>query len=111
MLVAAPVAQSVPVTLREYAIIMPLKLKPGRTTFVLRNLGTFPHNFTTIYGPVKFASGDVDPGRTKRLTVKLVPGVYVIACTVLNGGHLAQGMITRFTIGSRAHGSSTWHYP
>jgi plastocyanin len=112
MLIAAPHAtQSVPVTLREYAIIMPLKLKPGRTTFVLRNLGTFPHNFTAIYGPVKFASGDVDPGRTKRLTVTLVPGVYVIACTVLNGGHLAQGMITRFTIGTREHGSATWHYP
>jgi hypothetical protein len=40
-----------------------------------------------------------------------VPGVYVIACTVLNGGHLAQGMIARFTIGTRAHGSATWHYP
>ena len=108
---AAPITQSVAVTLREYAIIMPLKLKPGRTTFVLHNRGTFPHNFTTIYGPVKFASGDVDPGHTKRLTVKPVPGVYVIACTVLNGGHLAQGMITRFTIGTRAHGSATWHYP
>jgi len=109
--VTAPPAQSVSVTLREYAIVMPSKLKPGRTTFVLRNRGVFPHNFTAIYGPVRFASGDVDPGRTKRLTVKLVPGVYVIACTVLNGGHLAQGMITRFTIGTRAHGSATWHYP
>ena len=116
MLVLAPAAaasrtQSVPVTLREYAIVMPAKLKPGRTTFVLRNRGVFPHNFTAIYGPVRFASGDVDPGHTKRLTVKLVPGVYVIACTVLNGGHVAQGMITRFTIGTRAHGSANWHYP
>ena len=108
---AASRAQSVPVTLREYAIIVPAQLRPGRTTFVLHNRGVFPHNFTAIYGPVRFTSGDVDPGQTKRLTVSLVPGVYVIACTVLDGGHLAQGMITRFTIGSRAHGSAHWHYP
>jgi hypothetical protein len=101
----------VAVTLRDFAIVMPAKLPPGPRTFVLHNQGSFPHNFTTIYGPVRFHSPAVAPGRTLRLAVTLVPGAYVVACTLLNGGHLAQGMLTLFTIGSRAHGSSHWHYP
>ncbi len=104
-------AQTIRVRLTEYAIVMPAKLRPGRTTFVLENGGRFPHNFTAIYGPVLFHSPDVQPGRTARLTVTLVPGAYMVACTILNGGHLAQGMFALFTIGARSHGSGTWHYP
>lgn len=99
------------VTLREYAIVMPAKLRPGETTFVLRNRGRFPHNFTAIYGPVRFHSRDIAPGRTVRLKVALVPGAYMVACTVLDGGHLARGMFALFTIGSRRHGSAVWRYP
>ncbi|HZQ15754.1 MAG TPA: hypothetical protein VFA82_03175 [Gaiellaceae bacterium] len=98
-------------TLREYAILLPAKLRPGPTTFVLRNRGRFPHDFTAIYGPVGFRSRVVQPGATVRLRVTLVPGAYMVACTVLHGGHLAQGMFALFTIGSRSHGSPTWHYP
>lgn len=101
----------VAVTLREYAIVLPTKLRPGLTTFVLRNRGSFPHNFTTIFGPVRFQSPNVAPGQTTLLTVRLVPGAYVVACTLLNGGHLAEGMLTVVTIGSRSHGSGRWHYP
>ncbi len=108
---SAPDSRSVTVTLREFAIVLPAKLRPGPTTFVLHNRGRFPHNFTTIYGPVRFHSPTVAPGGTTRLSVDLVPGVYVVACTLLNGGHLAEGMLTEFTIGSRAHGSGHWHYP
>ena len=108
---AAAPARTVSVTLREYAIVMPATLRPGRTTFVLHNKGRFPHNLTALFGPVRFRSGDVAPGRTVRLTVSLVPGAYLVGCTVLHGGHLAQGMFTLFTIGSRRHGSGVWHYP
>jgi hypothetical protein len=104
-------ARLVGVTLREYAIALPPRLRPGLTTFVLHNRGRFPHNFTALYGPVRFHSRTVFPGATMRLTVRLVPGEYVVACTILNGGHLAQGMLTQFTIGTREHGSGTWHYP
>lgn len=107
---AAP-ARTVPVALREYAIVMPARLRPGRTTFVLHNQGRFPHNVTALFGPVRFRSGDVPPGHTVRLTVSLVPGAYLVGCTVLHGGHLAQGMFTLFTIGSRRHGSAVWRYP
>lgn len=103
--------QVVRVTLKEYAILMPATLRPGRTTFVLHNGGRFPHNFTALYGPTRFRSGTVGPGTTVRLTATLKPGAYLVGCTILNGGHLAQGMFTLFTIGSRAHGSGKWHYP
>jgi hypothetical protein len=108
---ARSVGRPVGVTLREYAIVLPPRLRPGLTTFVLHNRGRFPHNFTALYGPVRFHSRTVFPGATMRLTVRLVPGEYVVACTILNGGHLAQGMLTQFTIGTREHGSGTWHYP
>jgi hypothetical protein len=112
---SAPAAEAAPrpvtVTLREYGIVLPAKLPPGPTTFVIRNRGRFPHNFTVLYGPVRLRSGTILPGATKRVTARLVPGEYLIGCTILNGGHLAQGMLTQFTIGSRAHGSGRWHYP
>jgi hypothetical protein len=112
---SAPAAQAAPrsvtVTLREYGIVLPAKLRPGPTVFVIRNRGRFPHNFTLLYGPVRFRSGTVFPGATKRVTARLVPGDYLVGCTILNGGHLAEGMLTQFTIGSRAHGSGRWHYP
>jgi hypothetical protein len=108
---AATPRRTVSVTLREYAIVMPTTLRPGPTTFVVRNRGRFPHNLTALFGPVHFRSGDVLPGRTVRLDVSLVPGAYLVGCTVLHGGHLAQGMFTLFTIGSRRHGSAVWHYP
>ncbi len=98
-------------SLREYAIVMPARLRPGPTTFVLHNRGRFPHNFTAIYGPIRFHSPAVAPGTTERLEVRLVPGAYLVACTILDGGHLARGMFTLFTIGSRHHGSAVWHYP
>ena len=108
---ASSTGRPVNVTLREYAIVLPVHLRPGPTTFVLHNRGRFPHNFTALYGPVHFHSRTVAPGATARLTVRLVPGEYLVACTVLNGGHLAEGMLAQFTIGSRAHGSGSWHYP
>jgi hypothetical protein len=101
----------VAVTLRDFAIVLPAKLRPGLTSFVLRNRGSFPHDFTAIYGPVRFRSPVTAPGSTTLLTVRLVPGAYVVVCTLLNGGHLAEGMLAVFTIGSRAHGSGRWHYP
>jgi hypothetical protein len=104
-------AQVVAVTLKEFEIVMPRKLRPGLTTFVLHNRGRFPHNFTAIYGPTRFHSPNIPPAATARLTVTLAPGAYLVACTILNGGHLAQGMYTLFTIGTRNHGSGAWQYP
>ncbi len=106
----API-QRVSVTLRDFAIVLPARLRPGRTTFLISNRGHYPHNFSAIWGPVSFTSETVAPGRRTRLTVTLVPGAYVTACTLLDGGHIARGMVRVFTVGSRSPGSARWHYP
>ena len=103
--------QRVTVTLEEFKIILPAKLKPGRTMFLISNRGRYPHDLVAIWGPVRFASPTLAPGGKITLTVTLVPGVYVVACTVLAGGHIARGMLGLFTIGSRSPGSPIWHYP
>ena len=103
--------QQVTVTLEEFKIILPVKLKPGRTTFRISNRGHYPHDFVAIWGPGRFTSPTLAPGGRTTLTVTLVPGVYVVACTVLAGGHIAHGMLGLFTIGSRSPGSPIWHYP
>ena len=55
---AARSAQTVSVTLSEFKIKgVPAKLKPGAVTFNVKNAGKFPHDFTVLYGPVKWKSG------------------------------------------------------
>ena len=105
--------QSVSVILREYAILSPsLKpavfgkespLKPGRTTFTIKNAGKFPHNFTIINtspGGTKFKTPDIAPGKSAKLTVNLKPGSYIAICTVFNGFHAAAGMVKSFSVGT-----------
>lgn len=104
-------SQVVHVSLVDLAIKMPKALKPGRTVFVVTNHGHYPHDFTAIWGPVRFHSPVLQPGASNVVVARLVPGAYVVACTVLNGGHLAEGMLTIFTVGTRAMGSGQWHYP
>ena len=105
--------QSVSVVLREYGISSPsLKLavfgkesplKPGQTTFTIKNAGKFPHNFTIINtspGGTKFKTPDIAPGKSATLTVNLKPGSYIAICTVFNGFHAAAGMVKSFSVGT-----------
>jgi plastocyanin len=74
---------------------------PGSTTFNFQNVGQFDHNFTVVYTAQgrKFKSRTLAAGGSQNLTVNLRPGSYLAVCTVFNGGHLAQGMTKRFTVG------------
>jgi uncharacterized cupredoxin-like copper-binding protein len=74
---------------------------PGSTTFRFQNVGQFEHNFTIVYVAQgrKFKSRTLAAGGSQNLTVNLRPGSYLAVCTVFNGGHLAQGMTKRFTVG------------
>lgn len=46
-----------------------------------------------------FRSDNVAPGATKTLTVSnLRPGVYVAICTVFNGQHALNGIISAFQV-------------
>ena len=76
------------VTLREYAIVMPAKLKPGRTTFVLRNRGVFPHNFTAIYGPVTQWS-------TSRIDLTWHSGQWLVTGVRSHGGPSTDSSLQR----------------
>jgi plastocyanin len=113
--------QQATVNLSEFKIIgaklrsaefgKPSVLKPGQTTFTVRNKGQFPHNFVivrTSKGGTKFATKDIAPGKSAQLTVvDLKPGAYLAVCTVFNGFHYSQGMVLPFTVGTQAQ-DGTW---
>jgi uncharacterized cupredoxin-like copper-binding protein len=83
---------------------VPRSINDGRVTFRFRNTSAAPiqHNFTVVrtFGQARaFRSGNVAPGASKSLTVSnLRPGVYVAVCTVFNGQHALNGMISTFQV-------------
>jgi uncharacterized cupredoxin-like copper-binding protein len=108
---AASRAQTVPVTLKEFKIVLPATLKPGPTTFVLKNTGKFDHDMVVAYHAQgsAFHSPTVKPGQTVRFSTTLRPGAYVVVCMMNNGFHAAQGMIARFSVGSFDFKTGKWH--
>jgi hypothetical protein len=108
---AARSAQTVTVTLSEFHIKgVPAKLKPGATTFKVKNAGKFPHNITTIFAPAGagFKSKMLQAGGTQTLTANLKPGSYIVVCTVGAGFHASQGMIVHFSIGTFDFATGKW---
>ncbi|HWT26142.1 MAG TPA: hypothetical protein VN213_21725 [Solirubrobacteraceae bacterium] len=102
---------SVRIRMTEFAFRMPDNLDAGRTRITFRNAGEFQHNFTVVSalgGGRAFRSATIEGGRTQSKTVSLRPGAYVAVCTVFNGGHLAQGMHTTFTVGEFDQESGEW---
>jgi hypothetical protein len=99
------------VRMDDFRFRMPSNLDAGRTRFVFRNTGEFAHNFTVVAalgGGRPFRSATIPAGRRQRKTVRLQPGAYVAICTVFNGGHLAQGMEKRFTVGTFNGETGEW---
>ena len=88
---AAPAAQVVRVTEREYKISLSAKPKAGTVTFVIRNAGGDEHDFWVRGGGKTWKSRVLDGGATARLTAKLKKGVrYQFWCGV--GSHAKAGM-------------------
>ena len=88
---AAPTAQVVKVTEREYSISLSAKPKAGTVTFVVRNAGGDEHDFWVRGGGKTWKSRVLDGGNTARLTAKLKKGVkYTFWCGVSD--HAAEGM-------------------
>lgn len=98
-----------PISAREYKFTGQKTLKPGPTTFAVANRGAFPHNFTVVQGPVKFTVPTTLPGQQTLETVNLVPGAYLAICTVRNGGHMRDGMVRVFTVGTQDPATGEWH--
>ena len=90
-------AHEVEVKLVEHRIEMPKQVAPGKTAFVVRNVGKEKHNFE-IQGEgieKKFLAA-VDPQQTKVLHVDLKPGTYKVYCPVKD--HDAEGMKLTLTV-------------
>ena len=88
---AAPAAQTIRVTEREYRIGLSAKPKAGKVTFVIRNLGDDGHDFWLRGGGKTVKSRVLGEGSTARLTTRLKKGVrYTYWCAVSD--HASEGM-------------------
>ena len=88
---AAPAAQTVRVTEREYRIGLSARPKAGNVTFVIRNTGDDGHDFWLRGGGKTLKSRVLGEGGTARLTTRLKKGVrYTYWCAV--GDHASEGM-------------------
>ena len=89
----------------------PKTVAAGKVTFVATNGGKVEHELVVVRTPkdaAKLGRGDgtasekgevaevedVKPGKTKRLTVSLKPGRYVLLCNI--GKHYGAGMYVNF---------------
>lgn len=107
-------AATVSVQLMEWmAMPTPARVRAGKVTFVVKNAGKLPHDFVVLrtnLAPSKLPMAGAKakevgrvgrtpvfgPGMTKRLTVTLKPGRYVLLCNV--AGHYMAGMRAAFRV-------------
>ena len=88
---AAPNAQTIRVTEREYRIGLSARPKSGPVTFVVRNAGEDGHDFWVRGGGRKWKTRVLGDGGTARLTARLKKGVrYQFWCGVSD--HAEEGM-------------------
>jgi uncharacterized cupredoxin-like copper-binding protein len=100
---AASAAGTHRVTIRESEFKLTPKrvhVAAGRVTFVLRNVGRFPHALTVEHGGRgghDVSSKTIRPGQSTSFTVRLKRGRYEIYCPV--DGHKGMGMVGSLTVG------------
>jgi predicted lipoprotein with Yx(FWY)xxD motif/uncharacterized cupredoxin-like copper-binding protein len=95
--VAAGEANTVDVTLTDFAIDMPAELPAGRTVFNITNDGDAEHNFEVEgNGIEEELEENLQPGESGTLEVDLQPGTYEIYCPV--GNHADMGMELELTV-------------
>ena len=105
---------TVRVQLKEFKVIPSVKsAQRGKVTFVVRNAGKVDHDFVVLR--TNLAPGKLpvvgarakevgrrgripvfSPGKTRRLTLDLKPGKYVLICNV--PGHYKAGMFVGFRV-------------
>ena len=92
---AAPTAQTVRVTERDYRITLSAPPRAGTVIFVIRNVGGDTHDLWLRGGGRTVKSRAITPGGTARLTATLRKGVrYQFWCGV--GSHARKGMSGSF---------------
>ncbi len=105
---------STKVTLDEFSVkASPKSVSAGKVTFNVKNAGEDEHELIVIRtgtsaSKLKMSGGkasqkgevgeveDIGGGRSKKLTVTLKKGHYVLICNIV--GHYQQGMRTDFTV-------------
>jgi uncharacterized cupredoxin-like copper-binding protein len=95
----AAVAAGKPVAVTEnefHVILAPKTLPAGSYTFVVKNAGKIQHDLAVVGSGVNVKTPLINPGATASVTAKLVPGSYVLFCTV--PGHRAAGMVAKLTV-------------
>jgi uncharacterized cupredoxin-like copper-binding protein len=112
---AATESAKVAVTLKEFKVLAPASAKAGKVTFVVSNKGKLKHEFIVVKTnkapgklPVKGTKANLKglsvrgeiasfkPGLTKRLTLKLRAGKYVLICNM--PGHYRAGQYKAFRV-------------
>jgi uncharacterized cupredoxin-like copper-binding protein len=104
----------IPVTEKEWGVTpRPVSARAGSVTFVVKNIGHLKHEFVVLKTRTPAAKlrtrgtravitgqvGKILPfgaGQTRRLTVRLAPGHYVLLCNL--PAHYAAGQRTDFTV-------------
>jgi len=104
---ASPAASTVNVVMKDRSFQSSTRTVPaGKVTFVVRNVGTMEHEFVVLrtdrhhhllsmksqQASEVGAKGEIEEfaaGRTKRLTLTLAPGKYVLLCNLR--GHYKRG--------------------
>jgi uncharacterized cupredoxin-like copper-binding protein len=107
-------ATAVAIVLKEWSIAASTKsITAGKVTFVVRNAGKMKHEFVVMRSARHHhllqmkgqqaseagAKGEIEEfaaGRTKRLTLTLAPGKYVLLCNL--PGHYKKGQYLAFTV-------------
>ena len=92
-----PKAHKVNVTMTEYRFNMPTTLKPGKTAFIVKNMGKKTHNIEIKGNGIdqKFAK-NLGPNETRVLHVVLKRGTYDVTCPV--DFHMMKGMTTKLIV-------------
>jgi len=84
-----PAATTVQVSEKEFKITLAsTTLKAGQVTFVVKNVGTVPHDL--VIAGTSDRTKLISPGQTATLTAQLKPGRYELYCSV--AGHKQAGM-------------------
>ena len=119
---ARPAANTVTVVMKDRSFQSSTRTVPaGKVTFVVRNAGTMEHEFVVLrtgrhhhllsmksqQASEAGAKGEIEEfasGRTKRLTLTLAPGKYVLLCNIVKreagelNSHYEKGMYASLTV-------------
>ncbi|MCC6312402.1 MAG: hypothetical protein IT337_00195 [Thermomicrobiales bacterium] len=93
-----PVGGAIDVTLSEWQIRMPDRLKAGPAVFTITNDGERPHNFVMANELYVFSlDADLAPGESASLSVNLPPGQYVVSSQAGDGADAEHAMALTVT--------------